>query len=202
MNRNEFKKLTELYRKKLKDISNTTAEEQQKIDEFFDSIRALEQLFHFEKTFEIKKHTELNFKDLISRVHDPVYDAISCCWLIVEKYEDDEIFFNDGTSVKNDTSVLKGRFYDCWQDLNEDQLFTRSLLRRTESYEMLAEIICGSSESAKKKTEQLQEIVDELKMVQEYVSTKNDRNIVDNSIICLETMMKSIKVEEEKKYGQ
>lgn len=201
MDRSEFMKLTELYREKLKSAGKTK-EDQQQIDDFFDSILTLEQVFHFKKAFDVKKHTELNFGDLINRVHDPVYDAISCCWLIVEKYDNDEIFFNDGTSIKNDASVLKGRFYDCWQDLGEDQLFTRSLLRRTESYEMLAEIINGSNETAEKKKEQLYEITDELKKVQEYISTKHDRDIVDISILCLETMMKNIEVEEEKNYGQ
>lgn len=192
MERKEFKELTSTYSARLQQISAT--EEKKTIIDYFDCVRSLDEIFCFMQRFEVKKSydrsKELNFKDLTQRIGDPVYDAISCCWLIIEKYCDGEIHFNDGTVLTDDPYIIKDRFFDKWQDLTEDQLFTKSLLRRTETYESLSLSIWQSDKTILEKNKCLKRILSELALVKEELCQRgSDRLIVENSMICITTIV-------------
>ncbi|MEQ3257466.1 hypothetical protein AAA151_24690, partial [[Clostridium] innocuum] len=183
MEREEFKKMTSVYETRLRQLSDRNA--QATLTAYFDRVRSMDEVFGFMQRFEVKKaydcSGELDFKELTQRLGEPVYDAISCCWLIIEDYRDGEIHFNDGTSVRDDPNVLKGRFFDKWQDLTEEQLFTKSLLRRTEAYESLSLSIWNSEKMSEEKITQLERILDELASVKEELCLRGaERQIVEN----------------------
>ena len=196
MEREEFKKMTSVYEARLRQLSDRNA--QAPLTPYFDRVRSMDEIFGFIQRFEVKKaydcSGELDFKELTQCIGEPVYDAISCCWLIIEDYRDGEIHFNDGTSVRDDPNVLKGRFFDKWQDLTEEQLFTKSLLRRIEAYESLSMSIWNSEKTSEEKTTQLKRILDELASVKEELCLRGaERQIVENSILCITTIVDLLK---------
>lgn len=196
MEREEFKKMTSVYETRLRQLSDRNAQET--LTAYFDRVRSMDEIFCFMQRFEVKKvydcSRELDFKELTQRIGEPVYDAISCCWLIIEDYRNGDIHFNDGTSVRDDPNVLKGRFFDKWQDLTEEQIFTRSLLRRTEAYESLSLSIWNSEKTSEEKTTQLERILDELASVKEDLCLRGaDRQIVENSMLCITTIVDFLK---------
>lgn len=193
MDRKEFKELTPIYKERLQQIA--AAEEKKAIIDYFDCVRSLDEIFCFMQRFEVNRSydrsKELDFKDLTQRIGEPVYDAISCCWLIIDEYSkaDNELHFSDGTTLCDDPYIIKGRFFDKWQDLTEDQLFTRSILRRTESYESLAQYIRDSDKPVEKKVDLLKGIIRDLLQVKEDLCLRqNDRLIITNSIICIDAI--------------
>ena len=196
MERREFKKMTSIYEARLRQLSD--GKDQAMLTAYFDRVRSMDEIFRFMQRFEVKKtydrSRELDFKELTQRIGEPIYDAISCCWLIIEDYRDGEIHFNEGTSVRDDPNVLKGRFFDKWQDLTDEQLFTRSLLRRTEAYESLSLSIWNSEKTSEEKIRQLGRILDELASVKENLCLRGaDRQIVDNSMLCITTIVDLMK---------
>lgn len=200
MKREEFRKLTSVYENCLK--QEVPADEQKTITEYFDSVKSLDEVFHFTQRFEIKRSNistvELTFTDLTHRIGEPVYDSISCNWVIIDAYRNDEIHFSDGTVLCNDPYILKGRFFDKWQDLTDEQLFTRALLRRTESYESLAEFIYHSEKTFIEKQKILKKIIYELNSVKEDLCQKpSDIQIISNSIVCIETISKVLEEMED-----
>lgn len=199
MDRKEFKELTPVYNERLQQIAGIN--EKKAINDYFDCVRSLDQLYDFTHDFEVKRHDssqELSFTELTQRIGEPVYDAISCCWLIIDDYSDDEIHFSDGTTLCDDPYIIKGRFFDKWQDLTEEQLFTRSLLRRTESYESLAQYIRDSDKSLETKLELLKGILCSLKLVKEDLChLPADQQIVENSIVCINAICMILKEMED-----